>query len=98
MGFKNSLLGRLFSNPCENKEKVYAFSLHGKRIGAQKSEKVIKYATEQSAYNFPEVLHQAILIRIPEKTENMGACQNCGPLLGPLNTRFRTILGPKKGP
>ena len=29
---------------------------------------------------------------------HMGGCQNYGPLLGPLNTRCRIILGPKKGP
>ena len=28
----------------------------------------------------------------------MGSYQNDGPLLGPLNTRCRRILGPKKGP
>ena len=27
---------------------------------------------------------------------HMGVCHNCGPLLGPLNTRCRIILRPQK--
>ena len=30
--------------------------------------------------------------------DDMGGCQNYGPLLGPLNTRCRMILGTQKGP
>ena len=29
--------------------------------------------------------------------EDMGSCQNYGPLLGTLNTRCRTIIGTQKG-
>ena len=34
----------------------------------------------------------------PPRSYYMGGCQNYGPLLGPLNTRCRIIIGPKKGP
>ena len=27
----------------------------------------------------------------------MGGCQNCGPLLGPLNIKCRIIIGTQKG-
>ena len=35
---------------------------------------------------------------LPRPHKYVGGYQNYGPLLGPLNTRCRIIIGPKKGP
>ena len=43
------------------------------------------------------VPHRRSLDKARPKSWNMGGCQDYGPLLGPLNTRWRIILRTQKG-
>ena len=44
----------------------------------------------------PSHLHKETEFFTLLHTDNMGGCQNCGPFLGTLNIRCRTIIGVQK--